>query len=69
MQRRPCRDEAREEHVASRAAHGLEVDVGQGTRSGDRGSFYPSRPLEILRAAMSVAARAMASRIRAAGRS
>jgi hypothetical protein len=29
-QRRPRRDEAREGHVAGRAAHGLKVDVGQG---------------------------------------
>src|SRR5215212_5843154 len=31
-QRRPRRDEARESHVAGRAAHGLKVDVGQGAR-------------------------------------
>ena len=45
MQRRPCRDEAREGHVASRAAHGLEVDVGQRTRSGGPRLLLPFAPV------------------------
>ena len=44
-QRRPRRDEARESHVAGRAAHGLKVDVGQGARRRTRPRGFASTPL------------------------